>query len=254
MVFFLLISCSRQEISSLATEEVILAGKHNAVEACRFVSQFLFANGISLEKRECAFDIPIYGTVKVEPRAITQARDVVVGMLTGLNEQNKGLIEDVVLVVYSTKNDEALKDILGSRAKGGYAQYDNDKNWLVTWDKDLLCNSQISVHEFGHAIFWEILQPIERARLEIIFNQQFSKGSLWQIAKTTRESDGLDWNASEYWAEGITAYFGVYWVEDGANGWQFNRNNLKASDTSLYEAIYNLYGDYEWKPAYLGGC
>ena len=54
-------------------------------------------------------------------------------------------------------------------------------------------------------------------------------------------------NKTEYWAEGATAYFNVYWDPASANE-RVDREELATYDPILFELLDQTFHGFEWTP------
>jgi len=122
-----------------------------------------------------------------------------------------------------------------------------DNPVTVTLENDLLCNSntnyRVTIHELGHMLRDMYLLPDRRGFLreqQDAFVNAFSSG-LW-VGAYARE------NADENWAEGVSAYFGVYQDSNGTR-YVSDRGSLEDYDPLLFELIDSVFMGFEWEPS-----
>ncbi|HYT87838.1 MAG TPA: hypothetical protein VEL76_03890 [Gemmataceae bacterium] len=118
-----------------------------------------------------------------------------------------------------------------ARGLGGKLSSCGEEN-LLTLKGDRYRNENILIHEFNHAVHQHGLRGVEPrfdARLRETYRKAMDKG-LWKGTYTAT-------NPSEYWAEGVQAYFDCMRPQFGAN----TREKLQKYDPDLFALVDEVY-------------
>jgi hypothetical protein len=129
------------------------------------------------------------------------------------------------------KNDPKTNWDRRARGLGGKLSSCGEEN-LLNLAGDRYRFENILIHEFNHAIHQQGLREVDPTfndRLKKTYQSAMDKG-LWQRTYLTT-------NASEYWAEGVQAYFNCMRPQYGAN----TREKLKEYDPDLFALVDEVY-------------
>lgn len=113
---------------------------------------------------------------------------------------------------------------------------------LLSYPGDPYSTENILIHEFAHAIHemgMSIVDPTFDERLRAAFRGANDKG-LW---KGTYAAS----NRSEYWAEGVQAWFDDNRQNDALHNHVNTRAELKEYDPDLAKLCAEVFGDLEWR-------
>jgi len=198
--------------------------------------------------------IIIAASKDVDDFALREAWYVVVNFFAPIPEALASLVESGAQLSIYDSGREDLRDIpehytlsfdTTNFAIGLGGTLDNPVT--VVMENDLLCNSntnyRVTIHELGHMLRDMYLLPERRGFLregQNAFANAFAAG-LWEGAYA-RE------NADENWAEGVSAYFGVYRDAYGTR-YVSDRGSLEAYDAMLFELIDSVFEGFEWEPS-----
>jgi hypothetical protein len=118
-----------------------------------------------------------------------------------------------------------------ARGMGGKLSSCGEEN-LLNLRGDRYNRENILIHEFNHAVHQQGLRSVDPTfdgRLRDTYKKAMAKG-LWK-------STYLATNASEYWAEGVQAYFDCMRAQYGAN----TREKLQKYDPDLFALVDEVY-------------
>jgi hypothetical protein len=118
-----------------------------------------------------------------------------------------------------------------ARGMGGKLSSCGEEN-LLNLKGDRYNKENILIHEFNHAIHQQglrLVDPTFNDRLKEAFKKAMDKG-LWKGTYLTT-------NHSEYWAEGVQAYFDCMRPQYGAN----TREKLEEYDNELFKLVDEVY-------------
>src|SRR5262245_42776862 len=118
-----------------------------------------------------------------------------------------------------------------ARGMGGKLSSCGEEN-LLNLKRDRYSKENILIHEFNHAVHQHGLRAVDptfNSRLKEAYQKAMSKG-LWK-------GTYLATNASEYWAEGVQAYFDCMRPQYGAN----TREKLQKYDPDLFALVDEVY-------------
>jgi len=196
-----------------------------------------------------AYNLEILSSTKVSDVVLSQAHKVVIWVFSSRPELLQHLIdEDIRLVIYNDdttpSESTAIPSLTTPIEPPNKGAFDPIGKLIVTWDDDLICNlqdpdsdegwSQYTVHEIAHAVYHVEILPIQK---------NSSTPNLAGTLTSAYASSTQNWlgeGRSEYWAEAVTAYFGVYYNPYWLPGSNITRQ-IGPGDLNLYEPnIYNL--------------
>jgi alpha-glucosidase len=184
----------------------------------------------------------ILGSAKVPDAALLEARYLIDQLLGGREDILKAMIkagcrfmvmaptEMTTDVPEQRHMDKAYWD-RRARGLGGKLSSCGAEN-LLTLKGDRYSRENILIHEFNHAIHRYGLGATDRTfdrRLRAAYRRAMDKG-LWKGTYVAT-------NHSEYWAEGVQAYFDCMRPQFGAN----TREKLKKYDPDLFALVDEVY-------------
>lgn len=204
-----------------------------------FYQQYLSADGI-----------PVLASNEPDPRSLTLACELLVGMLAERDDVRRKLIDaEVRFVIIGAQEgtaevpeygygprSQADKDQINQRARGlgGQVASCGEENMLCL-KGDRYWDESICLHEFSHTIATYGVYAADKT-----FEQRLTQS--YQRAKTSGILDDTyrKENAQEYWAEGVQD-----WYDSNANAEPSNgihnavdtRVELKSFDPTLYDLV-----------------
>lgn len=187
----------------------------------------------------------ILSSAKVSDEALLEARNLIDKMLGEREDILKAMIKRGCrfMVMASTemttdvpeqrhlKNDPKTDWDKRARGLGGKLSSCGEEN-LLNLKGDRYRQENILIHEFSHAVHQQGLKEVDPTfddRLQKTFKKAMDKG-LWKDTYLTT-------NRSEYWAEGVQAYFDCMRPQFGAN----TREKLKEYDPDLFALVDEVY-------------
>jgi hypothetical protein len=210
-----------------------------------------------------AAGMPIVSSARVPDRALTVAREVVLGMLSGRPDLQKRLAASRVRVALIAV-DEVTVDIpehadlyeafpgtdWNERARGLGATTARPASSVGT--ENVLClasnrspGESILVHEFAHTIYAMGLAPHEPkfvTALAAAYHDAMARG-LWKDTYAAA-------NMNEYWAEGVQSWFDTNLQSDppnGVHGPVNTRAELVAYDPALAKLVAQVFPADAWR-------
>jgi len=186
---------------------------------------------------------PILSSEKVSDEALLEARYLISQMLADRDDILQALIKGrcrfVVMAPTEMTTDVpeqrhlTPKDYWDKRARGlgGRITSCGEEN-LLNLRGDRYHNENILIHEFAHCIHNPGLRTVDPkfdGRLRATFDRAIAKG-LWKDTYAAT-------NASEYWAEGVQAYFDCQAPKGGVHNGIDTREKLATYDPELFELI-----------------
>jgi alpha-glucosidase len=187
----------------------------------------------------------ILGSAKVSDEALLEARRLIDQLLVEREDILKAMIKRgcrfMVMAPTEMTTDvpeqRRLKDDpktdwdRRARGLGGKLSSCGEEN-LLNLKGDRYNRENILIHEFNHAVHQQGLRDVDPTfdrRLREAYQAAMHKG-LWKGTYLTT-------NASEYWAEGVQAYFDCMRPEYGAN----TREKLEKYDEGLFKLVDEVY-------------
>lgn len=121
----------------------------------------------------------------------------------------------------------------------------HENNFTISLETDLLCRhglkNLVAIHELAHALEFLALESDEdwmKARIVAYGNSK--NHDVWSHSYAMT-------NQYEYWAEAVTAYFGVYWDPANDNE-RMDREEFKTYDPKLFALVEQTFRGFEWEP------
>jgi alpha-glucosidase len=187
----------------------------------------------------------ILGSARVSDEALLEARYLIDQMLGQREDLVKALIKRGCrfMVMAPTemttdvpeqrhlKNDPRTNWDTRARGLGGKLSSCGEEN-LLNLKGDRYKQENILIHEFNHAVHQEALKEVDPTfddRLRKTYKKAMDKG-LWKDTYVAT-------NPSEYWAEGVQAYFDCMRPQFGAT----TREKLKEYDPDLFALVDEVY-------------
>ena len=185
----------------------------------------------------------ILSSKKVPDEALLEARFLISQVLAGRDDILQALIKsncrftvmapDEMTTDVPEQRDMTPKDYWDRRARGlgGRITSCGAEN-LLNLRGDRYRNENILIHEFSHCIHQRGLRSVDPTfdkRLRAVYDAAKEQG-LW--ADTYAAS-----NASEYWAEGVQAYFDCQAPQGGVHNDIDRREKLEKYDPALFKLI-----------------
>jgi alpha-glucosidase len=187
----------------------------------------------------------ILGSARVSDEAMLEARHLIDQLLQGREDILKAMIKRGCrfMVMAPTemttdvpeqrhmKNDSKTDWDKRARGLGGKLSSCGEEN-LLNLKGDRYRYENILIHEFNHAVHQHGLREVDPTfdnRLRETYKKAMAKG-LWKNTYVAT-------NHSEYWAEGVQAYFDCMRPQFGAN----TREKLKEYDPDLFALVDEVY-------------
>lgn len=214
----------------------------------------------------------IVGSAKVSDYALLEAAFLVNRMLDGRDDLRKALIKQRIRLAVMAPTEfttdipehRDLKppEYWNKRARGLGATRARpavscgEEN-LLGYPGDPYRGENILIHEFGHAIHGIALREVDPkfdSRLTTAYNEALRNG-LWKGTYAAT-------SASEYWAEGVQAWFSTNRTNDSQHNHVGTREELKKYDPRLAELLTEVFRGNDWRyvpperrkePAHLAG-
>jgi hypothetical protein len=193
--------------------------------------------------------IPILASKYVSDIAVQQAYYVATNFFAPIPDHRQTLADAGVKFIIYDLDHETILDIPSTRlfdftieASGVYIP---ENNFTVSFENDLLCmyglKNLVAIHELAHALELVALQDDEdwmQARISAYGNSKNHDVWTHSYAMT---------NPAEYWAEAVTAYFGVYWDPGNANE-RIDREEFETYDPKLFALVEQTFRGFVWEP------
>jgi alpha-glucosidase len=187
----------------------------------------------------------ILGSAKVSDEALLEARYLIDKLLGDREDILKAMIKRGCWFMVMTptemttdvpeqkhlKNDTKTNWDKRARGLGGRLSSCGEEN-LLNLKGDRYNQENILIHEFNHAIHQYGLKEVDPT-FDDRLRQTYRKAMDKELWKDTYVAN----NASEYWAEGVQAYFDCMRPQFGAN----TREKLKEYDRDLFALVDEVY-------------
>jgi|GEM_PF-1113228 len=217
-------------------------------------------NGSSLLSKTCSANgIDILASDDVRDQALQQAWYIISNMIASRPDIHEYLanIDRANLLIIGANQDTTDISHMMSLGNAGYWN-DRLRGWggtktspetataeenLLCWSSDRWFDYNVTIHEFAHTIHMIALSSVEPefgAKLDEAFLHAKEAG-LWQDAYAGT-------NQQEYWAEGVTMYFGGYGWNIPENDYINTKIELQEYDPDLYNLIVDTFRGLEWTP------
>ena len=217
-------------------------------------------NGSSLLSKTCSANgIDILASDDVRDQALQQAWYIISNMIASRPDIHEYLanIDRANLLIIGANQDTTDISHMMSLGNAGYWN-DRLRGWggtktspetataeenLLCWSSDRWFDYNVTIHEFAHTIHMVALSSVEPefgAKLDEAFLHAKEAG-LWQDAYAGT-------NQQEYWAEGVTMYFGGYGWNIPENDYINTKIELQEYDPDLYNLIVGTFRGLEWTP------
>jgi alpha-glucosidase len=196
------------------------------------------------EKYASAKGIPILSSAKVSDKALVEAAYLINQMLADRDDIRQALVKGKMRFVVMAPTEQTTdvpeqrnmtpKDYWDKRARGlgGRITSCGEEN-LLNLKGDRYNRENILIHEFSHAIHqigMRAVDPKFDARLRETYKKAMDAGTWKDTYAAT--------NHSEYWAEGVQAYFDCAAPPAKGNHNDINtREKLKKADPDLFDLI-----------------
>lgn len=201
------------------------------------------------EKYCDAGGIPILASKYVSDTAVQQAYYIVTNLFAPIPDAKQVLAKQGVKFIIYDLDHETILDIPSTRlfnfTMEAWGVFIHQNNFTISLEDDLLCGyglkSNVAIHELAHALDFNVLESDPDWTKALVYSYGNSKNhNLWSHAYAMT-------NKYEYWAEAVTAYFGVYW--DPANDNQkMDREEFANYDPKLFALVDKTFHGFEWEP------
>ncbi|MCS7015648.1 MAG: hypothetical protein NZM42_05935 [Gemmatales bacterium] len=224
------------------------------------------------EKCVLADGLPIVASRRVNDYALLEAAYIVDQMLAGRDDIRQAIVKSRIRVVVMAYNERTTDvpehadlrpaDYWDRRARGLGATrirpaISCGEENLLEYPGDPYRGENILVHEFAHTIHQIGMREVDKTfdrRLREAYDSAMKAG-LWKGTYAAT-------NPSEYWAEGVQAWFHCNRTHDRQHNHVNDRDTLRRYDAALAKLMEEVFGQNNWlyippsrrpKPAHLEG-
>jgi len=193
--------------------------------------------------------IPVLASKNVSDIAVQQAYYVVMNFFAAIPEHKEKLVAAGVQFILYDLDHETIADIPSTRlfnfTEEAAGVFISENYQTISFENDLLCyyglDSSVAIHELAHALDFASLQYSQdwlQAR-----NVAFGKAKNHNLWTGTYAMT----NNYEFWAEVVSAYFGVYSDPYGKLG-AMDRQEFAAYDPVTFALVSEIFHGFEWRP------
>jgi hypothetical protein len=198
-----------------------------------------------------AHGIHIVGSENVGDTAMRQGYYVAMNFFAPIPDLKNWLVQrNFKLAVYDSQA-EKLFEMPGmeTTTQEGGGMMDGGQGLVVSYESDLLCadgwKSAYAIHELGHAVDFALYSGFDH---ELVDNwlSRVEDAYAAAVEQNLWAGSYMITNSTEYWAEGVTAYFNVYWDAASAND-RVKKDELATYDPLMFALADDVFRGFDWE-------